>query len=313
MTLARTRVLAALALAALTVGLGACGGDGDTTPTTDQATVDQHTGPPIRIGTKDFTEEYILGELYSQALEAAGFDVELKLDIGSSEIVHQALDNGALDMYPDYVGILLSEVAEVTRRPSSPAAAYELAKKFEERRGFTLLKPTPFSDSNALAVTPEFAARHGVRSITDLRDLRPKPRIGAPKEFSARFEGLVGLRERYGIRKPRFQALEFDQRYRSLDAGRVDVTLALTTERQLSGDRYVVLDDPRTLFARQHVAPVISRKVLKVHGPELEAKINAVSAKLTTEAMRRMNGAVDIDGREPREVATEFLRSEGLL
>ncbi|HUR84772.1 MAG TPA: glycine betaine ABC transporter substrate-binding protein [Solirubrobacteraceae bacterium] len=307
------RAIATILLAALAVGLGACGGDDDATTPTPQATATQPATPPIRIGTKDFTEEYILGELYSQALEAAGFDVELKRDIGSSEIVHQALDNGALDMYPDYVGILLSEVADVTRRPATAAAAYELAKELEEKRGFTLLKPTPFSDSNALAVTPDFARRHGVRSISDLRRLRPKPRIGAPKEFSARFEGLVGLRERYGLRRPRFTALEFDQRYPSLDAGRVDVTLVFTTERQLSGDRYVVLDDPRNLFADQHVAPVISREVLQAQGPKLETTIDAVSAVLTTEAMRRMNGAVDIDGREAREVATEFLRSEGLL
>ncbi len=309
----RARLVAAVLLAALVPALVACGGGDDDTSTTGQATVAQPSKPPIRIGTKDFTEEYILGELYSQALEAAGFDVELKRDIGSSEIVHQALDNGALDMYPDYVGILLSEVAEVTQRPSSPAAAYKLAKQFEERRGFTLLTPTPFSDSNALAVTPAFARRTGVRSISDLKGLKTRPRIGAPKEFQARFEGLVGLRERYGIRNPRFTALEFDERYPRLDAGRVDVTLVFTTERQLSGGRYVVLEDPRRLFASQHVAPVISRKALEAHGPKLAAAIDAVSATLTTEAMRRMNGAVDIDGREPRVVAAEFLRSESLL
>ena len=312
MTMARARLMAVVLLAALALALVACGED-DSASTTGQATTAQPSKPPIRIGTKDFTEEYILGELYSQALEAAGFDVELKRDIGSSEIVHQALDNGALDMYPDYVGILLSEVAEVRQRPSSPAAAYELAKRLEEERGFTLLKPTPFSDSNALAVTPAFAERTGVRSIGDLKRLKTRPRIGAPKEFQARFEGLVGLRERYGIRRPRFTALEFDQRYPRLDAGRVDVTLVFTTERQLSGNRYVVLEDPLKLFASQHVAPVISRKALESHGPKLAAAIDAVSATLTTEAMRRMTAAVDIDGREPRVVAAEFLRSEGLL
>lgn len=311
MTVALLRSVAAILLAALVLGVGACGDDEDPAPS--QATVTQPSGPPIRIGTKDFTEEYILGELYSQALEAKGFDVELKRDIGSSEIVHQALDNGALDMYPDYVGILLSEVADVTKRPSSPDAAFELAKSFEERRGFTLLEQTPFSDSNALAVKPEFARRHNLRTISDLKRLSPKPRIGAPKEFGARFEGVVGLRELYGIRRPRFTPLEFDRRYPSLDSGRVDVTLVLTTERQLATGRYVVLEDPRNLFAAQHVAPIISRKTLAAHGPKLAAAINAVSARLTTDAMRRMNGAVDIDGGDPRAVAAQFLRAQGLL
>ena len=298
-------------LATLAIGLGACGGrDVATTPT---ASVSTPSAPPIRIGTKDFTEQYILGELYSQALEAEGFDVELKRDIGSSEIIHQALGNGALDMYPEYVGVLLSEVANMTRRPSSPDAAYRLAKKFEERGGFTLLAPTPFSDSNALAVKPAFARRHGVRGIADLRRVSRKVKIGAPSEFRTRFEGLVGLDAVYDLRKLRYTALEFNRRYPALASGRVDVTLVLTTERQLAGGRYVVLADPRRLFATQHVAPVISREVLTTHGARLRAAIDAVSAKLTTAAMRRMNGAVDIDGRTPREVATQFLRAQRLL
>jgi osmoprotectant transport system substrate-binding protein len=305
------RALALAVTAALAVLLGACGAGDDAATTTPTATAPVPSGPPIRIGTKDFTEQFILGEIYTQALRAKGFRVELKPDIGSSEIVHQALDSGALDMYPDYVGILLSEVANMTQRPRSPAAAYRQARRFEERSGFTLLAPTPFSDSNALAVKPSYARRHGVRSIADLQ--RARPRIGAPKEFRARFEGLVGLRKVYGIRNPRFVPLEGSERYPWLDSGRVDVTIVFTTERQLAGRRYTVLKDPRGLFATQHVAPVISRKVLDAHGPRLRAAIDAVSARLTTSAMRKMNGAVDIDKRTPPAVATQFLREQGLL
>jgi osmoprotectant transport system substrate-binding protein len=307
--MASLRALGLAVAAALAVLLGACGGGDDPTTTTATATVP--SGPPIRIGTKDFTEQFILGEIYAQALRAKGFRVELKPNIGSSEIVHQALDSGALDMYPDYVGILLSEVADMTMRPRSPAAAYQQAKRFEEHTGFTLLRPTPFSDANALAVKPSYARRHGVRSIADIQ--RARPRIGAPKEFRSRFEGLIGLRKVYGIRNPRFVPLESRERYAWLDSGRVDVTIVFTTERQLAGRRYTVLKDPRRLFATQHVAPVISRKALDTHGPRLRAAIDAVSATLTTTAMRTMNGAVDIDKRTPRDVATEFLREQGLL
>jgi osmoprotectant transport system substrate-binding protein len=305
------RALGLAVAAALAVLLGACGGGDDVATTTPTTTAPVPSGPPIRIGTKDFTEQFILGEIYSQALRAKGFRVALKPNIGSSEIVHQALDSGALDMYPDYVGILLSEVADMTQRPRSPAAAYRQAKRFEEGSGFTLLAPTPFSDSNALAVKPSYARRHGVRSIADLE--RARPRIGAPKEFRSRFEGLIGLRKVYGIRKPRFVPLEGNERYPWLDSGRVDVTIVFTTERQLAGRRYTVLKDPRRLFATQHVAPVISRKVLDAHGPGLRAAIDAVSATLTTSAMRTMNGAVDIDKLTPRAVATQFLREQGLL
>jgi osmoprotectant transport system substrate-binding protein len=307
----RAALLAAAVLAV--AGLSACGGGDDTTTTAAKTTPVIAAGPPIRIGTKDFTEEFLLGELYSQALTAKGFDVRLKSNIGSSELTHQALGNKRLDMYPEYVGTLLSEVWDVTERPASPTAAYDKAKGLEESRGYTLLAPTPFSDSEALAVTPAFARRHNVDSIADLRRMAKTLTIGAPSEFSARFEGLKGLKEVYGINKPGFAPLDFDKRFPSLDSGKVDVAAVFTTERQLAGSRYVVLKDPEGLFAIQHVAPIIDKSVLAAHGPRLAQVIDAVSAKLTTAAMRRMNGAVDLDGRTPREVAAEFLRSKALV
>ncbi len=306
------RGVAVAILATLALAVGGCGGDDDraATPATTATTP---SAPAIRIGTKDFTEQDILGELYKQALESAGFGVSLTRHIGSSELVHQALDNGTIDMYPEYVGVLLSEIHDVTRRPRSAYAAYRLAREIEERRGFTLLAQTPFSDANALAVTPRFGDRHGVRSIADLKRLRRKPRIGAPREFRSRYEGLIGLAKVYGLRKLRYTVLQGDSRYAALDAGEVDVALVFTTERQLEQGRYRVLADPRHLFASGHVAPLISKKVLDAHGPRLRAAIDALSARLTTSAMRRMNGAVDLDNRTPREVAAEFLRGQGLV
>jgi osmoprotectant transport system substrate-binding protein len=315
MTRLRARWIAALAVVVTAAGLSACGGsdDGARVATATTPGVKPEPGPVIKIGTKDFTEEFILGELYSQALRARGFKVRLQSNIGASEVTYQALANGTLDMYPEYVGTLLSEIANDTNRPRNPAAAYQRAKRFGEQFGFTLLAPTPFSDSEALAVTPKFAKRHGVRTIADLRSLARKPTIGAPKEFRTRFEGLLGLAQVYGLRKPPFRKLDFDARYPSLDKGKVDVAAVFTTERQLAGSRYVLLDDPRGLFAIQHVAPFISKKTLATHSPRLRTVIDAVSRKLTTAAMRRMNGAVDIDGRSPREVAAEFLRSQSLV
>src|SRR4029079_1949064 len=123
--------------------------------------------PTITIGTKNFTEQYILGELYARTLRKAGFRVNLKSDIGSSEIIHKALTAGSLDMYPEYTGVLLSEIAGDRRRPPTAQEAYNRAKAFEEKRGFTLLASTPFSDSNALAVLPAFAQKHHLKTIGD--------------------------------------------------------------------------------------------------------------------------------------------------
>jgi osmoprotectant transport system substrate-binding protein len=305
----RHRVPAVIAAVALLLVLGGCGGGG-TGGRTGASGGDGR--PPLRIGTKNFTEQYILGELYAQALRAKGFEVELKPDVGSSEITHQALTGGALDMYPEYVGVLLSEVANDRARPRSAGAAYRIAKAFEERNGFTLLGMTPFSDANALAVTPAYARRHSLRDISDLRRVPGTVRIGAPPEFRTRFEGLVGLAQRYGLDRARAIPMAIGAQYAALTAGKVDAAAVFTTAGQLADTRLVLLDDPQGVFGTQHVAPIISRRALRAFGPRLATVIDGVSRRLTATAMRRMNAAVDLRGRPPKDVAGEFLRAQRL-
>jgi osmoprotectant transport system substrate-binding protein len=307
------RLLPAVLLA-LALAVASCGGDdeggGSTAATSTSG--DAAAAPPLRMGTKNFPEAVLLGELYSQALQAKGVRVVLKPNIGSSEIIHEALTGGALDMYPEYIGVLLSEVANDRSRPADPRAAYRAAKAFEERNGFTLLGMTPFSDSNALAVTPRYAREHDLRTIGDLERVRGRVRIGAPPEFSTRFEGLVGLGQRYGLRNLRTTPLAIGRQYQALDSGRVDAAAVFTTDGQLSRTRYVLLEDPQRVFATQHVAPVVSRAALRAHGAVLTQVADAVSRRLTAPAMRRMNAAVVLEGREPRAVADEFLRQAKL-
>jgi osmoprotectant transport system substrate-binding protein len=302
-------VLAVLGVA-ICVLLSGCGGSDDDTPTTGTTTT--AGGPPIRIGSKNFTEQTILGELYRQALEAKDYDVLLKPDIGSSELIHRALRRGVLDMYPEYIGVLLSEVARETERPPNPTAAYQLAQEYENKSGFTLLAQTPFSDTNALAVKPEFARRHKLETVADLRKLKGSVRIAALAEFETRHEGLVGLDEVYGLRNLRVVAVEDDERYSTLESGGSDVALVFTTESQLAGDDYVVLADPRGLFASGHVAPIISDEVLEAHGSGLRSTIDAVTRTLTTPRMREMNAAVVVRKQSPAAVADAFLRGRGL-
>ena len=297
-------------LLGLLLALGACGGSDDDPPPADVATTP--ATDPIRIGTKNFTEQTILGELYSQALEAKGYEVELKSEIGSSEIIHRVLRRGALDMYPEYIGVLLSEVAQKTERPPSDAAAYNAARAFERRDGFTLLDETPFADSNALAVKPRFARRHKLRTIADLRRLKGTVKIAALAEFATRFEGLDGLAKLYDLRKLDVVEAEGRERYSLLDDGTVDVASVFTSEGQLAGGDYRVLDDPRRLFASGHVAPIVNDEVLEEHGPGLRKAIDAVTRELTTGAMRKMNGDVDLRKRQPAAVAAEFLRARQL-
>jgi osmoprotectant transport system substrate-binding protein len=303
---ARLLSLAALVVAAALLVLAGCGGSGDTE--TDRPA---RTATPIRLGTKNFTEQYILGELYAQAMRAHGIPVELKSDIGSSEIVDQAMQIGSLDMYPEYTGVLLSEIAGVSERPASAKATYDAAEKFERARGYDLLPMTPFSNSNALAVTHETAMRYGLRSIGDLAKIHGGARIAAPPEFRTRFEGLIGLEQRYGL-KARVAAMPIGEQYRALKDGVVDAAAVFATDGMLDEGEYVILRDPRNLFSFQNVAPVVRASVLE-RTPGLKDAIDPVSAKLTTAAMRKMNAEVDLDHKEPAQVAKAFLQREGLV
>jgi osmoprotectant transport system substrate-binding protein len=291
-------------VAALAAALAGCGGGGGA------GAKPAPRLPAITLGTKNFTEQYILGELYRQTLEKNGFRVNLKSNIGSSEIIDKALTAGSLDMYPEYTGVLLSEIAGDRRRPGSPRQAYTRAKLFEEKRGFTLLAMTPFTDSNALAVLPAYASKHHLASIGDLGKV-PGVSIGGLPEFQARFEGSVGLRSMYGLKRFTFKPLPFPARYPSLDKGQVDVLAVFTTDGQLSAGRYRVLDDPRRLFAFQNLAPVIRRDLVRKYGKRLTGPLDALSLKLTTDAMRAMNAAVDIKAEKPAAVAARFLKTGG--
>src|SRR4051794_19429902 len=286
---------AAAALVLVALALAGCGGDSGADKTRKPA------GPLVTIGTKNFPEQFVLGELYRQALEARGFRVRLKSDIGSSEIVDRALVAGSLDMYPEYIGVALSELAGDRKRPSSRQDAYRKAKAFEEKRGFTLLGMTPFSDQNALAVLPATAKRYGLRQIGDLARVPGMVDIAAPPEFRSRFEGLVGLKQLYGLTRVRVKQLKIGEQYAALDNRDAKAANVFTTDGQLEKGRYVLLRDPKSLFTFQNVAPVIKRDLLR-RNPSLAAAIDAVSAKLSTKAMRAMNAAVVQRGEQPAAV-----------
>jgi osmoprotectant transport system substrate-binding protein len=287
--------------AALCAALAGCGGGGGKSSSSEQL-------PTITVGTKNFTEQYILGELYAQTLRKAGFRVNLKSDIGSSEIIDKALTAGSLDMYPEYTGVLLSEIAGDRRRPGTAAESYARAKAFEAKRGFTVLAATPFSDSNAIAVLPGYARKYKLESISDLARVKGM-KLGALPEFQTRFEGSVGLASVYNLKNFRFVPLQFPVRYSALDDRTVDALAVFTTEGQLSAGRYEVLKDPRNLFAFQNLAPVIRSDLARKYGTRLTGPLDTLSRRLTTDAMRRMNAAVDLKGEKPAAVAARFISS----
>ncbi len=315
------RTMPALLAASLALTVTACGSDDDSSKSTSSAATTSTSAaaelpgkgkPPVTLGAKDFTEQFILGELYGQALKAKGFDVTIKSNIGSSEITDKALTSGKIDLYPEYTGTIVSTLAGQSDQPQSADATYEAAKAFEAKRGFTTLDKTPFFDADGLAVKPEFADKNGLKTVADLKKLSSF-KYGAPPENRTRFQGLKGMKSEYGLDNVDFKPLAIGLQYKALASDKIDVAAVFTTDGQLQGGKYTVLEDPKGIFGYQNVTPVVSNKVLAAQGPEFAATLNAVSAKLTNEAMQKMNAAVDLDKQKPAAVAKAFLEANGLL
>jgi osmoprotectant transport system substrate-binding protein len=314
------RTMPALLAASLALTVSACGSDDDSTSSTSDSTASTSTAaalpgkgkPPVTLGAKDFTEQFILGELYGQALKAKGFDVTIKSNIGSSEITDKALTSGKIDLYPEYTGTIVSTLAGQDDQPKSADATYEAAKAFEAKRGFTTLDKTPFFDADGLAVKPEYADKNGLKTVADLSKVG-RFSYGAPPENRTRFQGLKGMKSEYGLNDVDFKPLAIGLQYKALASDKIDVAAVFTTDGQLQGGKYTVLEDPKGIFGYQNVTPVVSDKVLAAQGPAFAETLNAVSAKLTNEAMQKMNAAVDLDKAKPAAVAKAFLQANGLL
>lgn len=308
-------ILAVVSALALAVGVAACGsGNGDSSTSTTAAASQPGKGKPaVTLGTKNFAEQFVLGQLYQQALQAKGYTVALKQNIGSTEIADKALRSGQIDLYPEYIGIFNTAVAGDAKAYPNVQAAYAAGKAYAERHGFTLLPLTPFTDVDALAVTPAYAKAHGnLTSVAQLASIKGL-KLGAPPEFRQRETGLVGLARVYGIKNVDFAPLTIGLQYQALDDGKIDTADVFTTDGQLQSGKYVVLKDPKNVFGFQNVTPVVSSKVLAAEGPAFEQTLNAVSAKLTTPAMQQMNAAVTIDKKSPADVAKQYLQANGLL
>lgn len=312
-------MLAAALLLLLVVG---CGSDsskpagdavGSNRTPTSTARLPGAGKPPVTLGTKDFTEQFILGELYAQALRAKGFRVRLVRDIGPSEVTDRSLTRGRIDGYPEYTGTILSALAHRTARPPTAREAYARSAAFEQGRGMSLLDMSSAEDTNVIAAEPAYAHRQRLRSLADLPRLGSSATLGGPAEFRTRFSGLVGLRQAYAVTALRFRALAIGTQYQALARGRVQLAAVFTTDGQLSEGDYTLLADPKNVFGFQNVTFVVRKRVLAAQGPEFARVINAVSARLSTQALRVMNASVDLDRQSPRTVARQFLRANGLV
>jgi osmoprotectant transport system substrate-binding protein len=267
------------------------------------------SGKSLTLGTKDFTEEFILGALYKLALEAKGYTVTYKPNIGATEVIDKALTSGQIDAYPEYTGESVATVAGSKTTPSTPQQEYDMAKAFYAKRGQSMSNMTPFFDTDAIAVTKAYATKYGLKTTADLKKV-PHFTLGARPEFQGRAQGAVGLEKVYGLHNFTFKSLALGIQYQALDSGAVNAVDVFTTDPQLASGKYTVLTDPKNIFGFQNIALVINTKKLgQLGGQAFLSIINQVNALLTTRAIIAMNKAVAVDKQQPATVAKEFLQA----
>jgi osmoprotectant transport system substrate-binding protein len=310
----RTKLIRAIpALLALLI-LAACGNVGDSGGSEDGG-----GGPEITVGSKNFTEQYILGELYAQALAANGFSVEKKLDLGSEQIADKALQNGQIDMYPEYTGTSLVATLDYPGDPAdlkTPEETYQKAKELYAKRdpADTMLTPAPFNNSYGIFVRKDVAEEKNLKTLADLAEASPDLTFVSYSEFQNRSDGYKNMQKNY-------PALDFGEirivnqlglRYQGLQGGEGDVGVGFTTDGQLASDDLVVMQDPKSIWPFYYPAPVVRSDVLE-QNPKMKGVLDEVSGSLDVETMRELNGKVDLEQEDPEDVAAEFLQEKGIV
>jgi osmoprotectant transport system substrate-binding protein len=267
----------------------------------------------VKVGSKNFTEELILGEIYAQSLEHAGIGVTRRLNLGTTDIAMAALQRGEIDVYPEYTGTALLNVLHLPGE-SDRAKAYKTVKDaYAKKFGLTWLTPAPMNDTQALATTQTVAGQYSLGKLSDLAPKASSLRLGTVPEFLSRSDGLPGLRKRYGgFAFKQVKIVDNGLKYQALTHGDVDVVVAFSTEGQIKADSLIVLEDDKHLFPAYQVAPVVRNAALDAN-PALAQALNAVSPLLTDDVMQNLN--LQVDGpqkREPADVARDFLHQNGM-
>ena len=323
----RNPLLILLAVLCLGFAIAACGDDEESSSSSGSSGGSEEASgneiqpiegadakPTITVGSKNFTEQYVLGEIYAQALEAAGFKVKKSLDIGSELIAHKALQNGEVDAYPEYTGTALTSFFGVKPAdvPRDAQQAYEDTKAGFAEEDITALAPTPFENTYRLGMTKEGAAKVGdPKVISDLKGKEKDLKISGYPECNQRQDCLLGVQDAYGLKFGKFVTSQ--QPYQVLDSGDTDVAFIFTTDGPLASGKYVILDDDKKFFPPYNVTFNVRNEAMEALGPEGQEVIEKIQEPLTEKVMQELNARVDVDKQKPAEVAKAYLESAGFL
>jgi glycine betaine/choline ABC-type transport system substrate-binding protein len=327
------RIIRALSafMAVLVVGfaLGACGGDDEETPapsgggTTSEESSGggnliqadpANEGKTFTVGSKNFAEQYILGEIYAQALEAAGFTVKKQLDLGSEQIAFKSLQTGRIDAYPEYTGTALTSFykVKIDDIPRDPQESFDLLAKEAQADGITAQPQTPFQNTFVITSTTETAEKLGnPTTISELAEAGGSDvSISGFPECRQRTDCLLGLRDVYNW-KPEF--VSSTGKFADLDNGDSDLTFGFGTDGELLLDKYYTYEDDKQLFPPYYITFMTSEKGIETLGDSGQEVIQQIQEPLTEEVMQELNSRVTIDKEKPEDVAADYLKQAGFV
>jgi glycine betaine/choline ABC-type transport system substrate-binding protein len=319
-------LVAALAVLVLAVALAACGssdkksssgGGGSSSSGGSGKLIKKNSAnasKSISVGSKNFTEQFILGNIYADALQAAGYKVKKQLNLGSEVVAFKALKQGDVDAYPEYTGTALTSFygVKVTDVPKDAAKAYTEVKAKLAKDKITAMPEAPFDNTYRLGMTKAGAAKIGnPKTISDLKGKSQKLVVNGFPECRQRPDCLLGVQKTYGLHFKKFLANE--SKYEVLDKGQADVAFVFTTDANLATNKYVILDDDKHLFPPYHISFMVRNDVLKKLGPDAQKTITQVQSGLTEKVMRELNSRVDLDKKQPDVVAKEYLKESGYI
>jgi len=267
--------------------------------------------PTVRVGSKNFTEQFVLAELYAQALEAAGIKVERKLNLGGTLIAHKALEEKQIDLYPEYTGTILVAVLKQEAQ-TDPRAVYELVKDAYAKQGLTVLNQAPVNNTYVMVVRPETAQKYKIGTLSDLARVSKELKLGAGPEFRDRKDGIPGLKAKYNMDFKEDLQLAIGLRYQALKNDQIQVVNGYSTDGMISAMKLKRLKDDKNLWPPYYVVPVVRKEVLDAN-PKIAEVLNRTSAMLDEASMAEMNYKVDGEKMEPKDVAREFLKAKGVV
>lgn len=271
--------------------------------------------PAITIGSTNFSEQLVLGELYSQILEANGYTVTRKFNLGNREIVFPALQSGQIDMEADYLATLLSFVDKTATGSTDPKVTIAALQKALTSKNVTVLDYAPAVDQNGFVVTKATADKYKLAKLSDVAPVGSQLVLGGPAECPSREFCALGLKNKYGITFKEFKALDVGGplTVTALAGGQIDVGLLFTSDATIAVRGFVLLEDDKQLQLSDNVAPVVRNEYLTKAGDDFKKIINSIAPKLTTAELTGMNKLVEVDKKDPKDVAKEWLKKQGLI